>query len=189
MPRPIAVPSLAALLLPMALTAAAPPVTVSVKTAGAGREVSPLMAGLSYETSLMLPDANGVHYFRADNKPLIAVFKTIGVKSLRIGGNSVDAPTIPLPCEADVTNFFEFAKAAGVKVIYSVRLEESTNSGALPPSTDTSNAATAAKVARLIHERYAEVLDCFAIGNEPNYFKTNNYAPYPPKWKAIHDAI
>lgn len=122
---------------------------------------------MSYETSLILPHTNGVHYFRPDNKPPVAVFETIGVKNLRIGGNSVDAPKTPIPNGNDVAAFFEFAKAAGVKVIYSVRLEESTNCGALPASTSASNAESAAKVAKLIHDRYANVLDCFAIGNEP----------------------
>ena len=183
----IVLPGLAAILLPTALAAAAGPVTVSVNTSAPGVEISPGMAGLSYETSLMLPDAKGVHYFRPDNKPLVDMFKTIGVKSLRIGGNSVDSPKIPIPGEEDVTNLFEFARAAGVKVIYSVRLEESTNSGTLPASTSASNAESAAKIARLIHDHYAGVLDCFAIGNEPDYFK--DFAVYSPKWKAIHDAI
>ena len=71
----------------------------------------------------MLPDGKGVHYFRPGNMPLVALFHTLGVKSLRIGGNSVDAPAIPVPSEADVASLFEFAQAAGVKVIYSVRLQ------------------------------------------------------------------
>lgn len=167
------------------LTAGA--VTVTVNTSDVGPEISPKMVGLSYETSLMLPTADGVYYFRPDNQPLINIFKTIGVKSLRIGGNSVDAPTVPMPSEEDVTRSFEFAKAAGVKVIYSMRLEESSDTGALPLSSAETNAKYAARIALHIHARYADVLDCFAIGNEPDYFK--DYAVYSGKWKAIHDAI
>jgi hypothetical protein len=171
---------------------AADPVTISVNTAQPGAEIPPRALGLSYETSLMLPDAHGVHYFRSDNKPLITLFKTIGVKSLRIGGNSVDAPNVPLPSEADVTAFFDFAKAAGVKVIFSVRLEEANTPGATDTSPISSagsiaNAQSAARFAKLIHDRYSDVLDCFAIGNEPSYFK--DYALYSAKWKAIRDAI
>ena len=178
---------LAAIVALMAGTTAAEPITVSVDTSKPGAEISPRMAGLSYETSLMLPDANGVHYFRPDNKPLIQLFKTLGVKVLRIGGNSVDSPKIRVPAETDVRTFFEFARAAGVKVIYSVRLEESTDSGALPPSTAESNATAAATVARLIRDQYADVLDSFSIGNEPYYFK--KYGVYSSKWAAIRDAI
>ncbi|HEU6449386.1 MAG TPA: hypothetical protein VFV23_13220 [Verrucomicrobiae bacterium] len=170
-----------------ALIIAAEPATISVTVSKPRGEISPDALGLSYETSLMLPDTNGVLYFRPGNKPLVALFKTLGVKSLRIGGNSVDAPKVPIPDEKDIRAFFDFARAAGVKVIYSVRLEESTNSGVLPPSTATSNVEAAAKAARLIHDDYPDVLDCFAIGNEPYYFK--DYAVYSAKWKAIHDAI
>jgi len=182
---------LAAVLLAALPVDASEPLVISVNTSQPGAEISRDALGLSYETSLLLPDARGVHYFRADNKPLITLFKTIGVKSLRIGGNSVDAPNVPVPSEADVTAFFDFAKAAEVKVIYSVRLEE-------PQSPDTTNLATssvgslanarsAARFAKLIHDHYADSLDCFAIGNEPGYFK--DYALYRAKWKAIRDAI
>jgi len=186
------------LLLSAAILCVAPrayasePLNLSVNTSQAGAEISANALGLSYETSLMLPDARGVHYFRPDNKPLVTLFKTIGVRNLRIGGNSVDAPNVPVPSEADVTAFFDFAKAAGVKVIYSVRLQEPKTSeptNTLPSSSTGSiaNAQSAARVAKLIHDRYSDVLDCFAIGNEPDYFK--NYELYSAKWKAIHDAI
>jgi len=179
--------SLAAMLVPLALAMAAGPVTVSVNARRPGAEVSRTFLGLSYETSLMLPGAHGVHYFRPGNKPLVAMFKTLGVRSLRIGGASVDSPKIPKPDSQDINDFLQFARASGVKVVYSVRLRESTDSGDLPPSTSASNAKYAAKVARLIHRHYTDVLGCFAIGNEPYYFK--RYAVYSAKWKAIHDAI
>jgi hypothetical protein len=185
-------PVLAAILLPAACARAAEPVMVSVDVLRPGAEISPNALGLSYETSLMLPDTNGVHYFRPDNQALVNVFKTLGIKSLRIGGNSVDAPNVPVPSEADARAFFEFAKAAGVKVIYSVRLEEPKSTGATnvdvsPTPASTTNAQSAAKFAKLIHDHYADVIDCFAIGNEPDYFK--DYAVYSVKWKAIHDAM
>lgn len=163
-----------ALLSLMTWSAAAEPVTISVNTQQPGAQLSPDALGLSYETSLMLPDKKGVRYFRPDNKPLVATFKALGVKSLRIGGNSVDAPQIPIPGEADVRSFFEFARAAGVKVIYSVRLQDG-------------DPQSAAKLAKLIHENYADALDYFAIGNEPGYYK--DYAVYTARWTAIRDAI
>jgi hypothetical protein len=73
-----------------------------------------------------------------------------------------------------VRSFFEFARAARVKVIYSVRLQEG-------------DPRSAARYAKLIHDNYADVLDYFAIGNEPSYYK--DYAVYLPKWKAIRDAV
>jgi hypothetical protein len=164
-----------------AMRCEAEPVEVTVTTSQPGIAISPGMVGLSFETGLMLKGADGHRYFSADNTPLITLFKTIGVKSLRIGGSSVDAPRFAVPGEEDVAAFFEFAKAAGVKVIYSVRLEESAG------TTGAENATSAAKLAKLIHDHYAAQLDCFSIGNEPSYFK--DYAVYSAKWKAIRDAI
>jgi hypothetical protein len=150
------------------------PVLVTVKTDQPGIAISQNALGLSYETSLMMPDANGVRYFRPDNRPLLQLFKTLGIKNLRIGGNSVDDPKIPLPSLVDVRSFFDFAKAAGVKVIYSVRLHDG-------------DPQSAAQYAKLIHDHYADVLESFAIGNEPGYYK--DYTVYLPKWIALRDAI
>ena len=149
-------------------------VTVSVDTARPGAEISPLMLGLSYETGLLLPDETGAHYFRPDNQPLVQMFQTLGVRSLRVGGNSVDATNFTIPSEADVRSLFEFARAVGVMVIYSVRLQDG-------------DPQSAAKFARLIHDDYADTLDSFAIGNEPGYYK--DYAVYTNKWTTIRDAM
>jgi hypothetical protein len=158
----------------LCLLAAAAPVTVSVDTQSPGAEIPVDALGVSCETSRLLPDTNGVHYFSPANQPLVAVFQTLGIKSLRVGGNSVDAEKIPIPSEADVCSLFDFARAAGVKVIYGVRLKDG-------------DAPSAAQVAKLVHARYADVLDSFAIGNEPYYYK--DYAVYTNKWMAIRDAM
>lgn len=150
-------------------------VEVSVNTREPGAEISLDALGLSYETSLMLPDANGVRYFRPDNRSLVNMFRTLGVRSLRIGGNSVDAARIPIPSERDIHSLFEFAKAASVKVIYSVRLEDG-------------DPQSAAHIAKFIRQHYAGTLDCFAIGNEPKgYYKGTNV--FLAKWMAIRDAM
>lgn len=158
----------------ISLLAAAVQAVVSVNTRRPGAEIPPDFSGVSCETSRLLPDTNGVRYFRPDNRPLVAVFRTLGIRSLRVGGNSVDAEKIPVPVEADVCSLFEFARAAGVKVIYGVRLKDG-------------DAPSAAQVARLVRDRYADVLDSFAIGNEPYYYK--DYAVYSNKWTAIRDAM
>ncbi|HEY4330602.1 MAG TPA: hypothetical protein VGN88_12760, partial [Phycisphaerae bacterium] len=135
---------------------AAADLQVLIHTDEAGAEISDDFLGLSYETAQVMPRADGSHYFSPGNKPLIALFRTLGVKSLRIGGNSVDRAETGLPVEGDIDSLFQFAKEAGVKVIYSVRLKDG-------------EAAPAARTARYIAEHYGETLDCFAIGNEPSY--------------------
>lgn len=166
---------LATLLLSVTVNKAAETIAVSVSTEKPGAEISADALGLSYETSLMLPDTNGVRYFRPDNQPLVKMFRTLGIRSLRIGGNSVDAARILVPGEADIHSLFKFAKAAGVKVIYSVRLEDG-------------DPQSAANIARFIRKHHADTLDCFAIGNEPKgYYKDTNV--FLAKWTAIRDAM
>jgi len=153
----------------------AQPVMVSVETKNPGAEISSEALGLSYETSLLLPGTNGVRYFRSDNQPLVRMFRTLGIKSLRLGGNSVDAARWTVPGEADIRSLFQFAQAAGVKVIYSVRLEDG-------------DPQSAAHIAQFIRKHYAGTLDCFAIGNEPKgYYKDTNI--FLAKWTAIRDAM
>jgi len=155
--------------------ALAEPMTVRVETQKPGAEISPDTLGLSYETSLLLPDAKGGHYFRPDNKPLVRLFSTLGVKSLRIGGNSVDAARIPVPSEEDIDSLFKFARKAGVKVIYSVRL-------------DNGDPAAAAAIVGYIRKHHADTLDYFAIGNEPSgYYKDTNI--FLARWTVLQNAM
>ena len=156
--------------------AAAPvqPVVVTVMDDGKGAELAPQFLGLSYESSLLLPQ-KGRYYFDAHNTALVNTFKTLGIKNLRVGANAVDDPRIPVPQEKDIDALFAFARAAGVKVIYSFRLKDG-------------NPADSARLARYIADHYGDVLDCYAVGNEPNYyFKT--YEAYYAQWKPHYDAI
>jgi len=149
-------------------------IAVEIGDDPAGQVIPVDALGLSYETSILRPNAAGLRYFRPENRELLQVFQTIGVKSLRIGGNSVDDPKVPLPDQDDVRSLFRFAHQAGVRVIYSVRLQNG-------------DPASAAALARLIHDEFRGDLECFAIGNEPSYYK--DYAVFKEKWVAIRDAI
>lgn len=78
--------------------------------------------GLSFESSQLLARPDGRHEFSPDNLPLQNLLRTLGVKSLRFGGNLADSPTSPDPQIADIDPMFELARKAGSKVIYTVRL-------------------------------------------------------------------
>lgn len=135
-------------------------------------------SGLSFETQLVLPGDDAVHYFRADNAPLIQLFKTLGIKHIRIGGNTSDNPKVSIPQTADIDSLFAFAQAAGVKVSYTVRLKGQTD-----PSADI-------PIVKYIQDHYAANLDCFALGNEPSlkgYFK--NYDAYKDTWQKMTSQI
>ena len=98
------------------------PVELTIDPSSATFMIPDDYLGLSFETASILPDSKGAYtYFRADNAPLITMFKTIGIKSLRIGGNTADRPGVKVPEPKDIDQVFAFAHAAGVKVIYTLR--------------------------------------------------------------------
>jgi hypothetical protein len=144
-------------------------VNISIPPQTPGPAIASDFSGLSFEMQYVLPDTNGNHFFSATNKRLIATFKTLGIKNLRVGGNTAERPTVSIPNEADVDSLFAFARAADVKIIYTLRL----NHGEIE---------AAVKMANYISRKYKNELDCFAIGNEPNVFSTN-YDVYIAEWK------
>ena len=190
---------LACLLLVLALSAlnlraAESQVTISIDAKSPGSAIAPDFSGLSFEASLLLPNENGVRYFRPDNLPLIHLFHTLGIKSLRIGGNTSDRDAKQLPSDADFDSLFAFARAAGVKVTYCLRLHNS-------------DPQTAAATAKSIMSHYAAQMDCFSIGQEPSAYpvETNDtrpnsermgagkekyqYSTYAAQWKEFAAAI
>jgi hypothetical protein len=151
------------------------PVAVGITDNGEGTPIASGFLGLSYESSMLLPK-DGHYYFDSQDQPLVNLFKTLGIKSLRVGANAVDDPRIPVPQEPDIDKLFDFARQAGVKVIYSFRLKNG-------------NPAEAARLATYIQQHDADVLDCFSIGNEPNFFPVETYESFYQHWKPLYDAI
>lgn len=151
------------------------PVVVQLSPSKPGAAVAADFVGLSFEMQNVLPDTNGNHFFSPKNKPLIKMFKALGIRSIRVGGNTADRPALPVPGTTDVDTLFAFAKAANVKVIYTLRLNQG-------------NLAAAAQMANYITRHYRNELVCFAIGNEPNVF-SKEFAPYLAEWKRYADEI
>lgn len=149
------------------------PANVTVDMSSRGYVIPDDFVGFSFETRRVNPDIDEVvgYLFDSDNTQLITLFKQIGVKSLRLGGGSVNSPDVPIPNFKDIDALFRFAKAAGVKVIYSVRTEN---------GDPKQNAA----IAKYIWDHYREYLDCYTIGNEPH-----NYNEFSKQWKINSEAI
>ena len=146
------------LLASLAIAASAQsPVSLSLDPAKAGSAIPDDFAGLSFEMQLVLPDSAGRHFFRPDNTRLIATFRSLGIRSLRVGGNTTDNPAVRVPEPADLDSLFAFARAAGVKVIFTLRLRQG-------------DPTAAASVAKYLMDHYADDVVCFAIGNEPNIY-------------------
>ncbi|MES2375529.1 MAG: hypothetical protein V4553_03070 [Bacteroidota bacterium] len=161
---------------------AAVTLTVDLKTKGP--MIPDDFSGLSFETGSERIGNAGVkgYFFNADSKQVLTLFKEMGIKHLRVGGGSVDIKTIE-PTKTDIDHFFGFVKAVDVKVLYSFRLLNG-------------NAAANAGIAKYIWSRYGSYIDCFSIGNEPDwrsYHLTDpeitDYPSYYKKWKRFQKAI
>ena len=122
----------------------------------AGAAIPQDFAGLSFESSNLNPDKHGEHLFSPDNKPLIDLFRAIGVRNLRVGGGTADGAEFKIPGPTDIDQLFGFATAANVKVIYTVRLLN----GSIQQD---------AAIAQYIQQHYASQLVCLQIGNEPDW--------------------
>ncbi|MGA3007701.1 MAG: hypothetical protein ABSE59_07410, partial [Opitutaceae bacterium] len=151
------------------------PVVVQADIAHPGRAMPSDFCGLSYELKMVLPNAKtGKHYFSPANGPLIGAFQTLGIKHLRVGGNTAERATVPVPDTSDIDSLFAFARAADLKVIYTVRMEGSTP-------------AAAGGIAKYVMDHYRESVSCFTVGNEPD--KAWNYSGYLDDWKKFTAVI
>src|ERR1039458_9349591 len=146
-------------------------VTVSLNPSNPGATIPSDFSGLSFEEQDLVP-VSGKYYFVNTNQPLITLFNTLGVTSLRIGGNTADSGT--LPANADIDALFGFAEAAKVKVLYALRLK-------------TFNAAAANTTATYIMDHYSADMTCFEIGNEPDLY--TSYATYQSEAQTYIDTI
>ena len=163
-------------LVPTLAAADSQPVTITLTPNAQGAPLAPTFLGLSYESSEMIP-RNGKYYFDPNDKALVQTFRTLGIKSLRVGANAVDDARIPIPNEKDIDELFNFARAAGVKVIYSFRLKNG-------------DPANSARLASYIAAHDADALDCYSVGNEPNLYKElKTFDQYFAMWKPHYDAI
>src|ERR1700746_4105795 len=115
---------------PIGAALAQAPIKLTVDTASRKFAIPADFSGLGFETKSVLPDTYGVsgYFFSPKNKQLITLFRNIGIKNIRVVGAPVyvagtSEPCVtPTPTFRDIDNLFEFAQAAGIKVIYAVRL-------------------------------------------------------------------
>ena len=167
------------------------PVTVSLGPQASGAAIAADFIGLSFGMKTMLPDKAGAHFFSATNKPLLTLFRNLGLRHLRLGGTSVEWPaTTAIPGPTEIDNLFAFAESAQVhKVIYSFRLLET--------NASLHYAATNAALAKYIWDHYRTLVDTFALGNEPDHKKVyglhettaTNFSAYLEKWRQFAGAI
>jgi hypothetical protein len=66
------------------------PISVDEHTRTLQNLVPPDYEKLSFDAAILPPDDQGGHYVDANNALLVQIFKAPGIKSLRIGGRTVD---------------------------------------------------------------------------------------------------
>jgi hypothetical protein len=153
-----------------------PPVRIQFDTQSPTTQIPSNFLGLSFETLTLLPNDDGTPaYFTPNNRQLIQLFHALGIHSLRIGGNTADTPSIPIPTESEIAPLFQFAKLADAKVIYTLRLRESS----IPQVVET---------AKYLMDHYAAQIDCLAIGNEPNIYE-KEFPKYASELHAYSSAV
>ena len=146
------------------------PIKLTVDTSQREFAIPADFVGLGFETRSEVANAYGVkgNFFSPENTQLITLFRNIGIRNIRVGGGTVNGSgesehcVTPIPSFEDIDNLFEFARAAGVKVIYSVRQE---NLSACP---NPHLAEDDAKIVQYIWSKYRDSVESFSIGNEPD---------------------
>ncbi|HEY9534816.1 MAG TPA: hypothetical protein VIQ77_09780 [Mucilaginibacter sp.] len=140
--------------------------------------------GLSFETGSVRKNNANVkgYFFSPQNTQAKNIFKLLGIRNLRIGGGSVDLNQAS-PTFADIDQLFHFAKLLDIKIVYSLKL--------LNGSVDEN-----VKIAKYVWSNYKDNLQCFAIGNEPDwdsYKKVDpeikDYPTFLAKWRRMANAI
>jgi hypothetical protein len=174
--------------------AAAPvsrPVTITVDSAHPGPVIPDDFAGLSFERGPLLPHSNaGVsgNLFNPENDSLVTLFRNMGMRSLRVGGGTVDQ-LIPAGTGSDgfagIDGLFAFAAMTGVQVVYTLRL--------LSPAANPVNdlQAVNAQAAGYIWSHYRDNVSSFAIGNEPDWHDYHTWPGHqrdPAIFEAVLDA-
>ena len=103
------------------------PVTITIDAGHPGPVIPGDFAGLSFERGPLGPGTAGLTggLFRTENTTMLTLFRNLGMTSLRVGGGTVDQ-LIPPGTGPDgftaIDEMFAFAAAAGIKVIFTLRL-------------------------------------------------------------------
>jgi len=154
------------------------PVTITVDDGPPGPVIPADFAGLSFERGPLTAGNAGVsgNIFSPDHHALVTLFRNTGLGNLRIGGGTVDQ-LIPAGTGSDgfsaIDNLFAFAAAAGIQVVYTLRLL----SPGGQPVGDLK--AIHAQATGHIWSRHRQNVASFAIGNEPDWHAYHSYRDHP----------
>jgi len=146
-------------------------VQVILKPNMPGLQIPSDFAGLSFEKYSI-----NAKIFSLQKTSMINYFKTLGIHSLRIGGESVDQDTFSIVeppyrsgilhyTKSELDSFFNFAKKANCKVLMGLNLG------------GYYNPLLASREVSYIMQHYASEVENFEVGNEPNGFHNSGFRP------------
>lgn len=128
------------------------PVTLTIESRPGGYQIPANFAGISIFTGTQVRDHKGVpgNLFSGSNTQLVTLFKNAGLRHLRLGATGSPKSGSKNLNHEDIDALFAFAKAADIKVIYSLHYLE----GAL--------------TAKYVWDNYRPFVEYFAFDNEPD---------------------
>ena len=174
-------------------------VNLQIKTQSPDIIIPDDFSGLSFEMGSLRSGNGGTNGYMFDDtttwpipqhKQIFHLFKELGIRNIRVGGGSVDMNIVP--SNTDIDAFFRFVKEINASIIYSVRLLNGN-------ITDDTN------IVKYVWGNYKQYIDCFAIGNEPDFHSYHTvdpqiyetspgvpgtaYPSYLNKWRSFAAAI
>jgi hypothetical protein len=171
--------SLLALVVAPAL--AQSPITLTVDTQPGSHDAVPAdFGGVSIFTGTQASGHHGVpgNLFSSTNTQLITLFKNSGIHHLRLGATESLGSMEPNLDHADIDALFAFAKATGIKIIYSLHALDGT------------------ATAKYVWDHYRPYVDYFAFDNEPDNLQlggsgtaVGNYENYLAGWRNFATAV
>lgn len=141
-------------------------ISIVLNSAVPGKTIAPDFAGLSFEKNVL-----NKNYFSAHKDTLIRFFQTLGLQSIRIGGNSVDKDTLSSNAtsthftRAEIDSLYGFIKNVPCKTFIGVNF-----GGDFNPSLSST------EVSYLL-QHYSSSITGFEIGNEADLYYSNGFRP------------
>jgi len=150
-----------------------------------GYKIPSDFVGLSFEKNSL-----NKAIFAPSKDTLIRLFQTLGIKSVRIGGNSVDKDTFSTTASAtrftraELDSFYLFMQKADCKVLMGL------NFGG------DFNPALASDEVSYVMSKYASNIQGLEVGNEPDLYHSNGFRPstynvdsFEKQYSEYYDAI
>lgn len=166
------------------------PITLTVNTQSSGIRIPDDFSGLSVEMGCLKSGNAGTtgnmfddttQWPQVFHSQVMTLFRELGIKHIRVGGGSVDMGIAPT--NYDIDAFFRFVKMMNLRVTYSVRLLNG-------------NITDDTTIVKYIWNNDSQYVDCFSIGNEPDWNSYHNqdpaikdYPTYLSQWRSFATAI